>query len=381
MPGRLSAVRNRMEKEPFMQVTCDYCGTLFSDTEPACPNCGAPNANLSRTADKTPKTIEELQQWYRDRKLPPPETTRFFIGENYTGPKAFGIYEENGEFIVYKNKADGSRAVRYRGKDESYAVNELLMRLKTEILDQKANLKSGATKASVRSAPTPPTRRSRGGAGPGRVVGWVLIGLLWLGAMTEKAALTLALTALPIAALLIYQRSLKGNQQKRERAGDVFRKWFIWYVLAVVCFIAMISPSSSSGGPAYTPSYYSYNGDVYCSYGDDYYYYDGDDYCYIEEEDFPDEILVNPDAYAFYESDGAWDSDLSFFDSDAYRDNYDDYSSYDSYSSGSSSSWSSSSDSDYDWSWGSDSDSDWGSSDWDSGWDSDWGGSDWDSDW
>ena len=75
-----------------------------------------------------PGSIEELKLWYEYQNLPPQSVTRFFIGENYTQPKAFGIYQEGENFIVYKNKADGSRAIRYNGKNESYAVNELFER-------------------------------------------------------------------------------------------------------------------------------------------------------------------------------------------------------------------------------------------------------------
>ena len=103
------------------------------------PFCGATNNAVKRTADKTPKTIAELQQWYQDRHLPPYETTRFFIGINYKKPKAFGIYQDGDQFIVYKNKANGERAIRYQGTDEAYAVNELYLKLKSEILNQKAN--------------------------------------------------------------------------------------------------------------------------------------------------------------------------------------------------------------------------------------------------
>ena len=78
--------------------------------------CGATNNAVKRTADKTPKTIAELQQWYQDRHLPPYETTRFFIGINYKKPKAFGIYQDGDQFIVYKNKANGERAIRYQAR-------------------------------------------------------------------------------------------------------------------------------------------------------------------------------------------------------------------------------------------------------------------------
>ncbi|MBQ8860204.1 MAG: hypothetical protein IJ015_02560 [Ruminococcus sp.] len=119
------------------KVKCEYCGNFIQDTESTCPSCGAVNENHQRIVDGTPKTIKQLQVWYKTRGLPPEEVTRFFIGKDIKEPKAFGIYEENGTFVVYKNKADGSRAIRYEGTDEAYAVNELYLRLKEEILHQK----------------------------------------------------------------------------------------------------------------------------------------------------------------------------------------------------------------------------------------------------
>lgn len=85
-----------------------------------------------------PKTIQELQD-YCDRNGFEAQKTRFFIGEDYKGAKAFGIYqdEETGEFVVYKNKDNGVRAIRYSGRDEEYAVSELYDRLQAEIVNQK----------------------------------------------------------------------------------------------------------------------------------------------------------------------------------------------------------------------------------------------------
>ncbi len=126
-----------------MKIQCDYCGNTYEDTQEKCPSCGAPNPSHQNTGK--PKTIEELKDWYKKRNLPAPEVTRFFIGEDYKKPKAFGIYrDENGDFIVYKNKADGSRAIRYQGKDEQYAVGELYQRLKDEIVHQKESGKRGS---------------------------------------------------------------------------------------------------------------------------------------------------------------------------------------------------------------------------------------------
>jgi len=116
-------------------------------------NAEQPKQNAEQP--KQPKTIEELKQWYERRHLPPEEVTRFFIGKNITQPKAFGIYKnKQGECVVYKNKANGQRAIRYQGKDEAFAVGEILQRLKDEIVSQKARkatdnplLASGQTNA------------------------------------------------------------------------------------------------------------------------------------------------------------------------------------------------------------------------------------------
>ena len=85
-----------------------------------------------------PKTIEELKD-YCERNGFTSSKTRFFVGFDYKGAKAFGVYkdEATGEFVVYKNKADGTRSVRYRGTDEEFAVVELYDRLQSEIANQK----------------------------------------------------------------------------------------------------------------------------------------------------------------------------------------------------------------------------------------------------
>ncbi len=116
-----------------MKIKCDYCGSFIDDTDQTCPNCGAVNEHVMRSADGIPKTIDELKAFCQSKNLPL-EEMRFFIGVNYTEPKAFGIYQDDdGNFIVYKNKGDGTRSERYRGKDEAYAVNEIYQKLKSEI--------------------------------------------------------------------------------------------------------------------------------------------------------------------------------------------------------------------------------------------------------
>lgn len=100
--------------------------------------------------NKIPQTIEELKMAYIDKNLPSEETTRFFIGKDYKHPRAFGIYkdESTGNFVVYKNKADGTRAIRYEGPDEAFAVEEIYKRLCDEIINQKSNIANTRYRAS-----------------------------------------------------------------------------------------------------------------------------------------------------------------------------------------------------------------------------------------
>ncbi|MBQ2663886.1 MAG: hypothetical protein IJG16_07040 [Clostridia bacterium] len=122
-----------------MKIKCDFCGSMIDETLKSCPNCGATLSGVNRLSSKEPKTIEQLKEWYTAHTLPPEDVTRFFIGKDIKEPKAFGIYKNvGGDFVVYKNKSDGQRAVRYEGTDEAYAVNELYQRLKAEIADQKS---------------------------------------------------------------------------------------------------------------------------------------------------------------------------------------------------------------------------------------------------
>ena len=119
-----------------MRQKCEYCGNWIDDTDAVCPHCNAPNEHMMASADGVPKTIEELKAFCAMHNLPLKDM-RFFIGEDYKKPRAFGIYQDGSNFVVYKNKADGGRAVRYRGKDEAYAVNEIYQKMKSEISNQR----------------------------------------------------------------------------------------------------------------------------------------------------------------------------------------------------------------------------------------------------
>lgn len=123
-----------------MKIQCEYCGQMIPETEQICPYCGAANKRVKRTAYGVPATIQELRTYCEAHHLPL-QDMRVFIGEDYRGAKAFGIYQDDstGNFVVYKNKADGTRAIRYEGNDEAYAVNELYLKIKERVDVQKAH--------------------------------------------------------------------------------------------------------------------------------------------------------------------------------------------------------------------------------------------------
>ena len=116
------------ELKPYAHF-CEQCGLAVTEGETVQED----KQITDLFADRQPATIEELRQYCAVRGMPL-EKMRFFIGEDYRGPKAFGIYrdEASDRFVVYKNKSDGSRAVRYNGPDEAYAVNEIYQKLLSE---------------------------------------------------------------------------------------------------------------------------------------------------------------------------------------------------------------------------------------------------------
>lgn len=297
-----------------MKVKCDYCGSYISDADSNCPRCGAPNVNAGRTGSGVPRTIEELKAFIARYNIPA-EKMRFFIGEDYRQPRAFGIYRDmEGDYVVYKNKSDGSRSVRYKGSDQEYAVNEIYQKLKTEFANRRnAQARAAAQRTSGRSASTIPAgKRNLKGCG----------------------------TVVTIFAVIIT----------------------IWIIL---CTVSAIFSGFHYNSPS--TGYYSYNGDTYYNYHDDWYYYspgygwyptDVDSYFSSNYDDY----------YQSYSYDPNYGTE-DFYDS-GYYDPYDyDYDWDDDWDSGSD--W----DDDDDWDWDSGSDWDWDSgSDWDSGtdWDSDW---------
>ncbi len=234
-----------------MKLQCDYCGNTYEDTQENCPFCGARNPSHQNSGE--PKTIEELKEWYKARNLPDPEVTRFFIGVDYKKPKAFGIYkDENGDFVVYKNKGNGERAVRYKGDDEEYAVSELYQKLKDEIVHQKSNNGDFSNSRAARRA-----------------------------AAEERSNRTLNITAIA---------------------------FFVFVFIGIAGMILDFTKGWHNG-------YYSYDDTVYYVYDDNWYYYDDySNWQTVSKYDaIPQEIASNYDDYFLSKS---WNSSISATDWD-----------------------------------------------------------------
>lgn len=148
---------------------CPYCGATVRSNERFCAACGSENPHFTEDTPRIvrdPKTIEELKEYCAERGMPLLRM-RFFIGEDAHEPKAFGIFKDGrGNTIVYKNKADRSRAVRYEGPDEAYAVSEILSKLKEECrargIDPDHSLSDRGTSAPrTETPPRQPKRAAR----------------------------------------------------------------------------------------------------------------------------------------------------------------------------------------------------------------------------
>ncbi|MCR4584991.1 MAG: hypothetical protein K5686_04635 [Lachnospiraceae bacterium] len=394
-----------------MKVKCDFCGSMYEDTQNSCPGCGATNTQVRRSTPDQPATVEDLKAWYESKGLPSYETTRFFIGIDYSGPRAFGIYKDpyNGNFVVYKNKDNGSRAVRYEGTDEAYAVNELFMRLKQEIVEQKARNASRGVSPYYSKNGAGRTQRRSVGSGLTKIIATIfvinIIASLSVGALMNRSYHN----GVPDQGYYVVDRepyysmgrsqayenwahynlqsgewesvgtsSIPAELEKRKTAKKYF--WtqgymqeydFTDFQTSRLYYEYIYSDGYAAKG------YYEYEGNDYYHLDSfdtsSWYYYNDDSWEPVDYDSLPDPLKFEYDARDFYYY-PAWDSStqISDFSETTYYQDYEREQeevsrSYDDDDDDDDDSWNSYDSSDYSWDSGSDS--------WDSG-STDWG-SDW----
>ncbi len=95
--------------------------------------------------------VNSVQELIERTQGMPLEKMRFFINEDRKEPRCFGIYQEadTGRWVVYKNKDNGSRAVRYSGPDEAYAAQELWAKIQSEIGLRRAKRSRQRSKGEI----------------------------------------------------------------------------------------------------------------------------------------------------------------------------------------------------------------------------------------
>lgn len=260
-----------------MKVNCDYCGSFIEATDEQCPNCGGVNTHFVRTASDTPQTIDELRAYCAKNNLPL-DRMHVHIAEDYKAPKAFGIYKDDstGHFVVYKNKANGQRAIRYEGTDEAYAVNEIYMKIKDLVMDAREH------------ASTQNNRRTSSRPAP------------------KKKSFLSSLFSVIIVIITI---------------GVIFAG-----------IVASIRESSKNG-------YYNYDGNTYYRHGSYWYMYDDDlgewdradnMESYVDEDDFAGKSYDDDSDYekfptSDFSDDWSTDDDWDSSDDGSWNDSYDSY--------------------------------------------------------
>ncbi len=395
-----------------MKITCPYCGTLFDDTKTHCPSCGAVNSAVVRTTSDQPLTIAQLQQWYKDRGLPPYKTTRFFIGEDYRGARAFGIYKDTktGNFVVYKNKDNGKRAVRYEGTDEAYAVNELYQRLKQEIIQQKQHNIRKKGNAAASGSSKKPRRRSRS-----KSLLRSLLHTIFLSVRITLISVVGSFVLLLVIGFVIdfvedtpkdgYYRfddtvychythseptgktewflydedqqewsqqiadsDLPSELERNKQAKNYFLSAEVPEELAGRSFEESLVFADINAGAVHS-GYYSYAETTYYYLGSgsysDWYYFDSDDYAWYESTDLPEELTHSSIAEDFYYT-PVWNSytQLTDFQETSY---YQEYEEALEQEKADKDRWENDND-DHDFDWGGDDTWDAGDTDWDSDW-------------
>lgn len=298
-----------------MGKICNYCGYTCDNNSKVCPICGSQLSIEKATSSRCPITIKELQEWYVSHNLPPEKVTRFFIGKDITEPKAFGIYKNSaGLFVVYKNKANGERAIRYQGNDEAYAVGELFQKLREEIAKQKA--RNAAKRRGAQQQPWPTSTQqsydsslsSSGNAN-----------LSNTNSLSDRNANSLSGDSNTNANASNSQILLGGCKSLLDDCKNILGKIA---TIVIVFFLTIIAYKSSDKVPN---GYYKYNGKEYYHQGSSWFLYNRLNDTWSKSESMSDYITEdNAQKYKFSGHIGTDFEDTQWYDDDTWSNDDDD---------------------------------------------------------
>ncbi len=168
-----------------------------SEAANAVPEATKQAPPVSERQITNPTTIEELKLYCAQKGMPL-ERMRFFIGVDYRRPRAFGIYRDGNAFVVYKNKDNGERAIRYRGIDERHAVNELYQKLLSECA-LRGIYPNGAPSTVSQTRPDISSERKR------------QMELQWLAARKRKRVIRAVVICVILILLYLIAKAVIGN--------------------------------------------------------------------------------------------------------------------------------------------------------------------------
>ena len=238
-------------------------------------------------------SIEELERLCAEKNMPL-EKMRFFIGRDMKEPKCFGVYqdEKTGDWIVYKNKANGERAIRYAGPDEARAAQEIWDKIGDEIKLRKDRYANPYEDSVYRSLEPeePKSFPERVLSFPARIINFI------------KGHLILSFFALWLAVFIIVQVFFPGHKQGYYQVEDATYYCLSgnWYQYYDDSWIMTTIPEENIDdfylGSTYSPSYGTSN------FENTHYYEE-----YLEEKNNDDDHDYDFDTWDAGDTD--WDSD------------------------------------------------------------------------
>lgn len=229
-------------------------------------------------------SIEEFKDVFKEFEIDE-DKVRFYLGKYHLAPKAYGIYQIDDDYIVYKIKNNGDTTIRYKGPSEQRACNELYTKFLQEISRRKTLSKKYNPYHDENYTPV---RKQE------------------------------------------YIDSTKNKKQSKNI--------LIFIIIAfIIIDLAIVAYKRNNQNTPQT-EYYQYNDDYYKHYNNNWYYWDNtlndwfifypsyDEYYYYDN-------ITDPDDNSYYNYDYNYDYDYSYDNDYEYYDDYgggyDEFDSYD----------------------------------------------------